>query len=217
MAVSVSGRGLVGLDAPLATLSKIAGEYDGNSLFMVLVVGPPGSGRTTLVLSALSSLNYAVHVASPSESALRETQKALSFCSTKGTVDALLFGASPSAARARRAVFLDDNLPDAKAVAFAYDAMRAGRCKVLVVACVTRSAGAAAARRRAGAVVLVDYPRAADLARWIAERDPWVSREAARRCVRAAERCVPKALSLVEGEKSGSIAARLMPCPGSTL
>jgi hypothetical protein len=171
---------------------------------MVLVVGPPGSGRTTLARSALRSQGFQVHSATSFESTHREISKALSFCSTKGPVDALLSGTQPGDAMARRAVLLDDNLPDVKSISTAFDALKAAGCRVLVVSCVTRTTKTVTVTRRSSDIVFVDYPRTAELTRWLRETSPGLGEAAARRCVRSASRCVPKALSLIEGEKIGT-------------
>nr|WRJ69592.1 putative ATPase family protein [Oceanusvirus sp.] len=195
---------LLGVGAAAERLASVFETYDGSDLRMVLVVGPPGSGRSTLVRTSLKAKGFDFHLATSSESTNREIAKALSFCSTKGTVDSLLSGKNPVEARARRAVLLDDNLPDVKSISTAFDAIKAAGCKVLVVACVTRTTKTVAATRRASVIVTVDYPKSPELVKWLREKNPELSEEAARRCVRSAGRCVPKALSMVESEKTGT-------------
>lgn len=194
---------LIGVEAARRTVSQFVLGYSEKDLKLLLLSGPPGSGKTTLVEQALKSSDYTVYRSSAEESTARETAQILKFCRTAHSVDTMLARGT----KRRRAVFVDDCLPDAKSISTVYDALKKAGCRVLLVASIGRSVKAPEVRRRAALIVAVPYPsRRACASLLRAQFGDQISKEAAKRCAEAADGCVPKAISLTRGELYGTVA-----------
>lgn len=200
-----TGDALIGVDAARRAVDRFVAGYAGGELKLLLMSGPPGSGKTTLVERALRAGDYVVYRTTSEESTARETKQILKFCRAAHSVDAML---ARGTAR-RRAVFVDDCLPDAKSISTVYDALKKAGCAVLLVASVGRSAKAPEVRRRTALTVAVPYPAPAATAALLRARFGGdVSDAACERCAEAADGCVPKAVQLARGEQCGTAARR---------
>eukprot|EP00873_Tetraselmis_striata_P033822 jgi/Tetstr1/454086/TSEL_041005.t1 len=199
---------LVGVAAPRLAIERALARFAGDGLCLLLVTGPPGSGKTTLVNRALAGTDFVVYRSTADETVTREMALVDRFCRTVHSVHALLEGRRAC----RRAVFLDDCLPDARSISKVYDMLKLAGARVMVIACLGQSIKAPEAHRRAAEVVRVRYPAPPVTAEHIlvAFRDGQASPEAARRCAEAAGGCVPKAEQLLRSELYGTRAVEAL-------
>lgn len=192
--------GLVGVDESLRALDAALRGLPAEGAALVLLRGPPGSGKTSAAEDALARFGYSVYRAG-AESVPLEIRKIKKFCATTSTVADLLSGA----ARRPRAVLVDDAL-DGRSVCSLFDALRSAGARVLVVASVGRSAKAPDVQRRASAVVRFGYVDAALLERLLAGDNPGEDPVRVRRCASASGGCVPRARQLLAAERYGTVA-----------
>lgn len=205
---------LIGVGAARRAVERFVSGYSGRGLALLLLTGPPGSGKTTLAEWALKSAGYVVYRSSSEESTARETAHVLKFCRSAHSVDVMLAGG----ARRRRAVFVDDCLPDAKSISTVYNAIKAARADVLMIGCIGRSVKAPEVRRRASLAVSVPYPPCGAVASLLRERfGDEITAEAGARCAEAAGGCVPKAVQLARGELYGTRARESARAVDSTI
>jgi hypothetical protein len=192
---------LIGVDAASRAIDRFLASYCGDGVSMLLISGPPGCGKSTLAERGLLGHGYSFYTASTDETASRETASILRYCRACSSVASLLSGQrSP-----RRAVLLDDYLPDIKSIASVYDAIKRSGCSIVVVACVGRSAKAPEVRRRASLTVHIQYPPVAAVEAHLASLfGEELSREAVIRSARASGGCVQKAVQLAMGEMYGT-------------
>lgn len=157
---------------------------------------------------ALAGTDFVVYRSTADETVTREMALVDRFCRTVHSVHALLEGRRAC----RRAVFLDDCLPDARSISKVYDMLKLAGARVMVIACLGQSIKAPEAHRRAAEVVRVRYPAPPVTAEHIlvAFRDGQASPEAARRCAEAAGGCVPKAEQLLRSELYGTRAVEAL-------
>lgn len=196
----MASDGIVGIDSAVRSVQTVVSEYDGVSHLMLLVVGPPGSGKTTVCAQALAASGYAIYNPVSGDSLAKEIVRVVSFCSTVNSVGAMLKLDN----KKRKAVFVDDLLPDSKSVCAVVDAVRKLPKGALVVVCTGRSNKAPTVVRRADVVVTFHYPEidrtVAHLTRRFAELDAGTIRT----CAENAAGCVPKAAQLCVGELYGT-------------
>lgn len=194
---------MFGVDEAVKSVRDAVGAFGGKGVELVLVTGPPGSGKTTIVNEALEAHDYVVYMCTAGESVSKESEKALRFCKTSHSVEALINGTTSR----RRAVFLDDSLPDTKSIAAVYDLLKREKCSVLVVATLNMSAKAPEVRRRASRTVVVRYPCKQVVVAFL--RDQFgesAGDETYSRCADASGGSVMKAVRLVQGEMYGTLA-----------
>ena len=195
---------LFGVDAARRSIEQFLSSYSGDGARLLLISGPPGCGKSTLAEQGLASHGYSFYTASTDQTASRETASILRFCRSCSTVLSLLSGERFQ----RRAVLLDDYLPDVKSIASVFDAIKRSGASVVVVACVGRSAKAPEVRRRASLTVQVQYPPVAAVEAHLSSVfGGQLTREAVARCAVASEGCVQKAVQLCLGEMYGTAAS----------
>lgn len=172
---------------------------------LILLVGPPGSGRTTLTKHLLKENEYHVHEVSPEGTVAGEISSALSFCKTKGTVDTLLM----QVFKKKRAVFIDDCLNDLKSMCNMFESIKKGGCKALVIASINSSTRATELRKKSTDIIRFEYPTRNECITYVL-RSTDVRYEIVARCVDAGKRSIPKILSLIEGELGGTVAEEVI-------
>ena len=192
---------LVGIDSARKGVDAAVEGYGGKGVKLILLTGPPGSGKTTLIEEVLEAHDYVVYRAAAGESTSRENAKAQQFCRTAHSVDVMLSGET----QRRRAVLLDNCLADAKSIGTVYDSLKAIRADVLVVAAIGRSAKAPGVRRRADVTIAVPYPsKRAMVSHLKALFGKEAKQDALKRCADASGGSVQKAEQLVRGELYGT-------------
>lgn len=192
---------LIGIDTAKRAVDGFVSGYDGKGIKLLLLTGPPGSGKTTLIEDVLKTHDYVVYRATAGESTSREKAKAQHFCRTAHSVDVMLAGKT----QRKRAVLLDNCLSDAKSISTIYDSLKKICANVLVIGTIGRSTKAPDVRRRASAILTVPYPSKRALVTYLKDTfGKEAKQEVYKRCADASEGNVQKAIQLVRGELYGT-------------
>jgi DNA polymerase III delta prime subunit len=203
---------IVGIDSAVAAVESAIERYDGKTHLFLLVLGPPGSGKTTVVSRALELHKYHVYNPTPGDTLSKELSRMASFCNTRNTVQSLINCEKDK----RKAIFIDDILPDVKSVCAVVDSVKKLARGTLVVACAGRSFKAPTVTRRASATARFEYPSLDVTVGYLLRRfeADGIHPDAVRRCAENADCCVPRAAQLCIGELYGtkSVACNVVDC-----
>lgn len=189
---------LVGAEEASGHLAEELGAYSGSGVRVLMVCGPTGCGKTTLIRESLSGYSCFWHGPDGGDAS-----GMIQFCTSQRTVHDMLMGGAP-----KKAVVMDDGVPEQKGAARIVDMLkRVGASAVVVYSC-SRKSKSPEMLRRANRVVTITYPPAAALFAHLADKHGGeVPDEILWRCVKASGGSVPKAESLIEGERYGTVAA----------
>ncbi|AUF82177.1 putative ATPase family protein [Tetraselmis virus 1] len=190
----------IGISKQINELNQELEDYKGEDTRLIIIIGPPGSGRTSVCKDLLKKNNYNTHTVSANECISKEISKIMFFCGTIGNVDVLLSGTGDS----KRSVFVDDVISDIKTVVNTYDALKKKKNNVLMIICCNRTTKITSVQRRAKRIIEFDYPKITILTEFMKKKFPNVPRDAIKRCVKYSNRCVQKCVMLIESEQSGT-------------
>lgn len=203
---------IVGIDSAVSAVESEMSRFDGKAHRFLLVLGPPGSGKTTVVSKALELHKYHVYTPNPGDTLSKELSRMTSFCNTKNTVQSLINCEKDR----RKAIFIDDILPDVKSVCAVVDALKKLGKGTLIVACAGRSFKAPTVTRRASAIVRFEYPSFDDAVGYLLRRfeGDGLDADSVKQCAANADCCVPRAVQLCVGELYGtkSVACNVVDC-----